>query len=43
MGNEHRALSCVSCVGGSASYGSYNIGSNTKYSVKPLVRQKKKE
>ena len=32
--------SCVSCVGGCASYGSYNIGSNTKNSVKPFMRQK---
>ena len=30
----------VSCAGGRASYGSYYIGSNTKNSVKPLVRQK---
>jgi hypothetical protein len=33
--------SCERCVGGSASYWSYNIGSNTKNSIEPLVRQKK--
>jgi hypothetical protein len=31
---------CELCRG-SACYGSYNIGSNTKNSVKPLMRQKK--
>ena len=40
IGNKIELWSCVSCVGGSASYGSYNIGSNTKNSVRPLVRQK---